>query len=562
MDHNENTMPIHRDRPLTLKGEGISPGLAHGRAFLYTDILTRDLQIYNIKKKDAKEEMGRIQAAMNQVLDDLDEQKKIVQNQSQPFDAAIFDFHKQILKDKKLNVDLAEELQSELINAEIVVKNIFRKLAKKLRSSSNETIQAKADDLDDLSKKILRVLVGYESNVLEVLPPDSVIVARRLLPSDTVHMKRENLKGVVVEEGSAHSHSALLARAFGITAVANVAHACDQIRNGDDLLLDGERGKVIVHPTQAQVHEYSKRQKIYQSKKCALSQKPHEPVQTRCGQDVKIYANAYAEKDFRMAHRQGCDGIGLFRMENLYMASKRLLCENDIYQQLEQTFRHFPDKPITVRLLDVGGDKHLPYLGIKNERNSFLGIRGVRFLLSHKGILRTQIRAVLRLSEIYSIRLLVPMVTLYNEIKAVQQIMDECREDFLDKENIRFPDIPLGVMIETPAAVFTAPTLADHVDFFSIGTNDLLQYVMVAGRENMAVREYYEQGHAIILDIIANMVNVGSQKKIEVNVCGEMAGDLTCTKNLLSAGVRCFSVSPFMVPELKNKIKTISLVKG
>lgn len=544
---------------IVLTGEGISSGIAHGRAFLYTDILTRDLQIYNINKNDINGEMDRIQSAMGKVLDDLDDQKRLVQDHSDQFNAAIFDFHKEVLKDKKLSIDLAEELEAELINAEIVVKNVFRKLTEKLRSSENLTISSKADDLDDLSRKILRVLVGYESNILEILPPDSIIIAKRLLPSDTVHMKRECLKGIVVEEGSAHSHSALLARAFGITAIANVKDISKYIHNGDELLLDGKNGQIIIYPCKEDIQEFEDRKAVLSLRKKDLSHKRDKPAITKCGQSVKIYANAYSEEDFKIAHENGCDGIGLFRMEQLFMSFKALPTEDEIFKQLENTFKYIPDKEITVRLLDVGGDKRLPYLNIKKERNPFLGIRGIRFLLKHEDILKIQIKAILRLSELYSIRLLIPMVTLCDEINAVKDMIKKCKEELKNKNGKIVPDFPIGAMIETPAAVFSISKIAEHADFMSIGTNDLLQYVMAAGRENVDVSDYYEKGNDLIMNIITDVVCAGQNKNIEVNMCGEMAGDLKKTKDLLGAGVRCFSVSPYIIPELKENILQISL---
>ena len=544
---------------LILNGESIAPGIAHGKAFIYTDILTRDLKVNNISKGDIDDEMGRIHTAMDQVLDDLDEQKKVVEQQSGKHNAAIFDFHKEVLKDKEVSLDLAEELESELINAEVVVKNIFRKLAKKLRSSDSATFSSKADDLDDLTRRILRILVGYESNMLEMLPSDSIIIARRLLPSDTVHMKRESLKGIVVEEGSEHSHSALLARAFGLTAIANVNNALSEIHNGDELLLDGKSGTIIINPTEEDLHEYEDKKAIYSIRSSDLATRKDEPTLTKCGKSIKIYANAYSEQDFQLAQESGCDGIGLFRLEQLYMSFKQLPSEEDIFAQLNKTFKHIPDKEITIRLLDIGGDKSLPYLNLKKERNPFLGLRGIRFLFNHKDILKTQLKALWRLSELYPIRVLVPMVTLCDEIKEIKSIISECRKEVEKRTNKTFPDFPIGVMIETPVAVFSISEISKHVDFLSIGTNDLTQYIMAAGRENVDVRQYYENGSDIIMDVIETIVASAVRNKIDVNICGEIAGDLSKTNQLLNAGIRSFSVSPYRISELKESISSVRL---
>ncbi|HHD82758.1 MAG TPA: phosphoenolpyruvate--protein phosphotransferase, partial [Bacteroidetes bacterium] len=512
-------VPVTNRKRIVLNGEGISPGIVQGRAFVYTDILTRNLQIYSINKKNIGSEIHRIHSAMDQVFDDLNEQKHDVKDRlSDQNHANIFQAHQEILKDKQLSLDLAEGLESDLVNAEIVVRNVFRKLSNKLRQSNDSVFSSKADDLDDISRRILRVLIGYESNILELLPSDSIIIAKRLLPSDTVHLKRESLKGIVVEEGSHHSHSALLARAFGITAIANIKEGMSQIHNGDDLILDGKNGIVIVNPTKDDKSEYEKRLKVLESRISALSVKAKEPAVTKCGQTVKLYANAYSEDDFRIAYQNGCDGIGLFRMEQLYMSCKSLPNEEIIFRQLKETFSRVPGKEITIRLLDIGGDKGLPYLNIKNERNPFLGVRGIRFLLKNPDILRTQINAIWRLSELYPVRLLIPMVTVLDEIRAVEDMLSECKEELSKTNGRKLSDLSLGIMIETPAAVFKAQQLSEHVDFFSIGTNDLLQYVMAAGRENVEVTDYYEKGEEIIEEIIGDLVVKGKKENIEVNV--------------------------------------------
>lgn len=541
---------------LALTGEGISPGIAQGRAFLYTDILTRDLQIRSIEKSDIGKEKDRLHSALQHVSEDLDVLKEKIRRESDNKNAAIFDFHKEVLKDKQLNLDLEEALMKELINVEIVVKNVFRKLSDRLRSSGNEVISAKADDIEDLSKKILHVLLGYEWNILENLPPDSIVVAKRLLPSDTIHLKRESLRGLIVEEGSVHSHSALLAREFGITAVAGIKDPHTLIRNGDKILLDGQKGTVIIHPTAEDIQEHQKKNKYFGLQEQKDSEKVSEPAVTQCGQQIKIYANAYSENDFETAYGYGCDGIGLVRLEQIYMSFASMPDENDIVTALEPHLKKYAHKIVTIRLLDIGGDKRLPYLKIGEQ--DALGLRGIRLLLKNIPILKMQLRAVLRLSLSFPVRLLVPMITLPEELIAVRKILKQCKEE-LASDQMKFPDIPIGAMIETPVAAISVAEIGEYADFLSIGTNDLLQYMMAAGRENRQVSHYYERGIASILKIIPEISAYGMKNSIEVYVCGELAGDVNRIEDLLHTGIRAVSISPKRVPALKNKIRSIRL---
>ncbi len=545
---------------IEMTGQGLCPGLALGKAFKYQDILSRDFLTYTLKAKDLRREWRRIEKAVAQVSEDLKNiRRSISENYKDPDAADIFAFHQEVLEDDHVREELKKELEWERVNAEQIVRNIFRKMAGRLRASRNEQTRAKADDVDDLSRRILGILLGYDHNILEKIPPDTIVVAERLLPSDTVHIKRRHLKGIVLKEGSLHSHAAILACSFGITAIANPDQPLQVIKNGDPLLLDSIRNRVIVHPSREDLEDFKHRQKgLREHWQTILEKCPPEPV-TRDGTRVRVCVNANTREDLRAAAAFGYEGVGLFRSEHLYLSSRILPDEKTIVRQLTPILEEAGGRRVTLRLLDVGGDKQLPYLYLPPERNPFLGLRGIRFLLKYREILKTQLRAFLQLSREFNIRIMVPMVTLAEEIREVREVVTQCRQEIGREQQTEIKTPQIGTMIETPAAVLHIEEIIRNADFLSIGTNDLIQYVMVAGRENIDVAGYYEKGVSTVLKLVRQVVEAADAGNTEVGICGEIAGNVNWTADLLRAGLRVFSVSPYAIPFLKKAIAGISL---
>ncbi|MBN1521607.1 MAG: phosphoenolpyruvate--protein phosphotransferase [Candidatus Aureabacteria bacterium] len=542
---------------LILRGQSISSGISQGKAFHYKDILTRDLLSYSIKKHEIRNELQRIKEAVLIVLQDIEIMKKNVETYLNKEHSAIFDVHKEILKDEVLANDFEEEIRRELVNAEHVVRNVMRKWSAKFKSSRSDIVKSHVDDIEDINRRLLRVLLGFEKNVLEKLPLDSIIFAERLLPSDTVHLKRENVKGIIVRHGTKYSHSAILARAIGIPAVANPDSEFECIHDGDGILIDGNEGVIIVHPDKKDLIHYRKKRR--EEKKLALDliRKSSCPLITQKGDKIFVYANASTPEEVEVALKNGCDGIGLFRIEHIYLSSKFLPDETMLMKYMEDVLKFSDGKEVIIRLLDVGGDKRIPNVQVEDELSHFLGLRGIRLLLAHENLLRKQIRAVLCLARNYHVRLLVPMVTLPEEMQKVKEVLRSCRRELESKANSVYPELKVGAMIETPAAVMNVDEVAQCADFLSIGTNDLIQYTMAAGREDKHVTDYYEKGAHLVLKSIKNVVQSAEISGIECSVCGEIAGDTQWTEQILHAGVRNFSVSPYRIPEIKEAIKKV-----
>jgi phosphoenolpyruvate-protein phosphotransferase len=538
-----------------IKGLPLSQGQALGKAFIYKDILSRKIPFYDIEEKDISHELQRIKNAIQYVVKDLKRMEKAVEADMDKQHAAIFTSHREILKDQQLLDDIEFELRNELINAEHVIRNIFRKWARYFLSLPEKNQQSKSEDLDDLCRKIIRVLLGYEKNVLEKLPRQSVIVSHRLLPSDTVNIKIRHLKGIVVQEGSRHSHSAILAKTLGVPAFANLDKSIDLIHGKDEILLDTERKKIIVHPTAKDKNLFHREKGYNKKKRQRIIRSAQKPVSLNSGRQIRIYANVSSLQNTKDAFRNGADGIGLFRIEEIYLQSKTLPTEKYLMNKIHPILKQSKDTICTVRLLDIGGDKQLPYLDMEEEENPFLGLRGIRLLLKNEELLKTQIKALLRLAQEHSVRLLIPMVTLPEDIQRVRHVMHTCQKE-LDIES----PMPLGAMVETPANLFTLQELIDNVDFINIGTNDLIQYVMAAGRENQQVLDYYKKGDRIITDIIRTIDDAAYKAGKECCLCGELASETSMIKPLLEAGLTAFSVSPHYIPEIKETIRHIGKI--
>jgi phosphotransferase system enzyme I (PtsI) len=540
-----------------IKGKSISFGHAIGKAFVYKDVLTRNLHFYSIDRQDVERELKRIKDAFNQVLLDVKKLEKNVKDELGKEQSDIFKVHAEILKDKTLIKEIEKELKNELVNAEHAVRNVFRKWANKFKVSESETIKSKADDLEDLSRKVLCSFMDCDINILENVPPDSIIVAKRLLPSDTVRLKRKNVKGIIVEQGSTVSHSAIISRSLGIPAVTNVENAVSTIKPGEKLILDGYKGTVIQNPTEQEIKTYKKIVRSMKKMETNLIRRARHVAKTRDKKLIKVYANVASKEDAKIAAGRGYDGVGLLRIEQLYMSSKILPDEKYLTRSLARILEPVKKKPVTIRLLDIGADKSLPYVEIEDEPSPVLGLRGVRLLLKFKNLLRTQLKVAIIFAKSHNIRVLVPIVTFHDEMEEIREIAKDCMKEIKNDYGIRIKKLKIGAMIETPAAVENIEKIAQVSDFISIGTNDLIQYSVAAGRDNPSVSEYYEQGARLAMKYIKRIVKVADRHGIECSVCGEMASDLKWVKPLIKAGVKALSVSPYLIPLVKDDIRKV-----
>jgi phosphotransferase system enzyme I (PtsI) len=536
---------------VTLSGLAVSPGLAVGQAVVYGDIL-HDLERYDIGTHQVEYEHGRIERAVEKVLADLGLSAERVEAELNTDLALIFRAHEAMLRDPALTKDLREELEQELVNAEQVVKRVFRRWERRFRAMPSEEMSDRGHDVADLSRQLLQALAGIRTHVLENMSPDSVLVATRLLPSDTVHLSRKSVVAVVAEFGGSASHAALLTREMGIPAVTHVSAACDAIAPGETVLVDGFTGTVVVAPDAETRAGFAQRVAEHRISSAAAREQCREPATTLDGVATAVMANIGCREDAVLAAENGADGVGLYRLEQLYLSRKALPTEDELLEIMRSTLEPIAGKPITIRLLDVGADKKLPSLDLSSEVNPFLGRRGVRVLLAYPELLQTQLRALARLSREHDIQILVPMVTLAQEMKRLRELLMAATAEVGVE---RLP--PLGAMIETPAAALCVVEIMTYADFLSIGTNDLTQYTMAAGREDPLVSDYFRDDHPAVLRLVRLVADAAGDTPLAL--CGELAGRVNVLPLLLAAGIRSLSVAPPLVPTVKGAVRQMRI---
>ncbi len=533
----------------TLVGKGVSPGLAQGRAFVYRDVLQRDSELYVIDHTQIENEKARIEDAIADVRQSLTLDAQRIEERLGKQSADIFRAQEEILLDSSVVEELKRNLEAERINAEQVVRTVFRLLARKFRDMTNEMFRERGDDIDDLSRRLLLSLAGISAHSLENLPANTVLVARHLLPSDTVFLSRLSTVAVLAEFTGPAAHAALLARELGIPCVGGISELLETVHTGDVILVNGDQGTAVINPNTYTRQQFKRSLDQAQKRRETMAQvSRRESAVTLDGVEVTVLANVRSREDVELAIHCGADGIGLFRTEPFFLSTKHFPSDREFAEFLFDSLHLAQGRYVDVRLLDIGADKNPLYLHLPPEPDPFLGRRGVRVLLEYPELLEAQLQAVLEVSQHFSIGVLIPMVTTESDVIQVAQRFHQ----LADEMGIR--TLPrLGAMIETPAAALSVPTLKQYVDFFSIGSNDLTQYTMAAGRENPLMTAYFIDDHPSILRLIELVIKEAADTP--VSLCGELAGRLDVIPRLLRAGLRSFSVPAALVPDVKYAIK-------
>ena len=545
-----SSLPQSPRTELSLRGTRISPGLASGTVWVTGDILDCSAETRRIEPHQADSEMDRIRRAFVQVEAELEESARRVSEQIDPSLAEIFRAHRLMLESLLSSNEFEKELRASLTSAGEAVKRVFRKWEAKFAAIEDETLRQRADDILDLARRVLRQLEGAEAFGLAAMPVGSVLVTQRLLPSDVVALTPRDVKAIVVESLGQGSHAALITREKGIPTLAGLPGLLSQIRGGDEALVDAFREALIISPSPETRRDFDQRLEGYRASLWTCKGECRKPAITRDGHSISVEANLAAHASVESVIENGADGVGLFRVEELYFARELPPSEEELFSELQHLVAPLREKPVTIRLLDIGGDKAIPSLRLPFESNPLLGKRGVRLLLDYPQLARTQVKTLLRLSQAQDIRILVPMVTFERDMQQMRElVVAVAREMGIEKLPL------LGAMIETPAAALTVGQIARHADFLSVGTNDLTQYTLVAGRDNATVSGYYEDTHPSMLRLLGIIVAEASGKP--VTICGEMAGREEVIPTLLELGFRALSISPPLIPTTKELIRSV-----
>ncbi|MDD4890647.1 MAG: phosphoenolpyruvate--protein phosphotransferase [Phycisphaerae bacterium] len=543
------------------KGIGVSPGVAIASAFV---LETEEFRVprRTITPEQVDAELARLDRGLDESQAELEELRRGAVNQLGTEAASIFDFHLGMLRDRSLLKQIRETVTEKLFTAEYAVATVLRAHAKAFLQMSNSVLPERVRDIYDLEKRLLRHLLGERRETLEHLTEDVVVVAHDLTPSQTASLVKSRVMGFATDAGGRTSHTAIVARALSIPAVVGVADISRDVAAGDTVIIDGNRGVVIINPDELTLEEHRRYIREYTALEQELDELRTVPALTKDGVHVRLMGNIEFPNEVETALEKGGDGIGLYRTEFLYLGSEREPTEEEHYKAYEQAIVAVRGKPIILRTLDLGADKWTQRQREEPERNPFLGLRSIRFCLQNLPLFRTQLRAMLRASVLGDMRIMLPLITSALELRQAKIVMGDVMED-LEEERIPFNrSVKLGIMIETPAAALTAPTLAKESDFFSIGTNDLIQYTLAVDRTNERVAPLFTAANPAVIKMIKDILKVGRRQGIDVSLCGEMAGEPEYTILLLGLGLRAFSMTPPRIPQIKRVIRSVTLEKA
>ena len=540
------------------KGVAVSPGISIGRS------LIMDSEDYRIPRRsiNPSQRMIEIQRARNAFKSAVAELTKLQSGQAsieQRKIKDIFAVHLRFLHDRSLRKKITDFIHTESVTAEYAVSTTLREIASHFRKVRDPYISERAADIYDIERRLLRQLLGRKREDVAHLTEEIVIVAHELSPTQTAGFNREFVKGLATDAGGRTSHTAIVARALGIPAVVALEDLTDSVSGGDTVIIDGNRGLVIVNPDEEALRQYEEYSVEFVELEQKLDEIREKPAVTRDDVQIKLLGNIEFIDEAELVLQKGGDGIGLYRTEFLYLNRPTEPTEQEHYQAYSQVVSAFKNRPVIIRTVDLGADKYTQSKRFAPEPNPFLGLRSIRFCLQNLTMFKTQLRAILRASVLGDVKIMFPLITNIQELMQTKMIVRDVMED-LDEESIQYNrDVKLGIMIETPSAALTAATLARDVDFFSIGTNDLTQYTLAVDRGNELVSTLYSPVDPAVLRLMRTVIQDAHKGQIELSVCGEMASEPEYVMLLLGMGVRVFSLAPPMIPEIKQIIRSVKL---
>ncbi|RXI49845.1 phosphoenolpyruvate--protein phosphotransferase [Clostridium tetani] len=538
-----------------LKGISASNGIAIGKAFI---LKIGDIEIIKETIKDGEEENQRFITALEKGKKQLskimkDAKEKLGEEKSKIFEAHLF-----MLDDPEFTGQVSEKILKQKINAEYALKSTSEELVAIFEQIEDDYMRERVADIKDVTNRILRILTGNEGISISEIEEESILIGYDLTPSDTAQIDKNKILGFATEIGGVTSHSAIIARSIGIPSVLGVGKEIKEIKNGELIILDGNKGLIITNPDDEKINLYKKQIEGEKKLQKILGKYKNIEVITLDGRKVEVASNIGSIEDSENALKNGAEGIGLFRTEFLYMASSELPEEEFQYNAYKEVLEKMGEKPVIIRTLDIGGDKKLSYLTIDEEMNPFLGYRAIRLCLHRKDIFKTQLRALLRASYYGNLKIMFPMIANLQELREAKSILEECKEE-LRKESIAFNEnIKVGIMVEIPSAAIMSDVLAKEVDFFSIGTNDLIQYTIAVDRMNEKVSYLYDFFNPAVLRLINNVIVNGHKEGKFVGMCGEMAGKKELIPLLLGMGLDEFSMSASSILKAKKLITELN----
>jgi phosphotransferase system enzyme I (PtsI) len=554
-----SSRPIGRNKQVCTIYRGVpaSPGVAIGKAFLLNREAV-EVKEEKIDENEIQKEILKFKKALDETKKELFKIKEKVAKRIDSDHARIFEGQILILEDNLINDRVIERIKQTRNNAEFVYKKVIEQIIQSLSSSTDEYLKERILDINAVSSRLIYNLLGIKHLTLESIDSPVILVARTLSPADVVHMKKEIILGFATDVGGVTSHVALLAKSMEIPAVVGLKNLFDQVQNDQNVILDGTKGEVVICPDEDTLKEFEKRIKYIIKKTAELSELRLLPAETQDKRKIELSANIELPQDTDSALEYGAQGIGLFRTEYLYLAQSDLPTEEEQYHAYQEVaFKVFP-KPVILRTFDLGGDKFGQNMGSLYEANPFLGWRAIRACLDLPEIFKIQLRAMLKASAKKNIKIMFPMISEVEELKSAKALLEEVKDELREKKIPFDENIEVGIMVEIPSAALAGDSLAKESNFFSIGTNDLIQYTLAVDRGNERIAHLYQGFHPAVLKLIKETIEAGHRNGIWVGLCGEMAGDPLATVLLVGMGVDELSTSAMAIPEIKKIIRSVT----
>ncbi|WP_299092955.1 phosphoenolpyruvate--protein phosphotransferase [uncultured Metabacillus sp.] len=538
-----------------LKGIGASAGIAIAKAYRLEE---PELKIEKIEVTDKEAEKQRFEQAISQSKAELEKIKEHANRELGADKAEIFAAHLLVLSDPELLNPVEDKISTEGVNAEFAMKETADMFVSMFEAMDNEYMKERAADIRDVTKRVIAHLLGVQIPNPSLISEEVVIIAEDLTPSDTAQLNRQYVKGFTTDIGGRTSHSAIMARSMEIPAVVGTKQATSSIENGVMVIVDGLDGDVIIDPAPEVIAQYEEKKAKYEAQKAEWAKLVNEPTLSKDGMHVELAANIGTPEDVKGVVENGGEAVGLYRTEFLYMGRDQLPTEDEQFDAYKTVLERMEGKPVVVRTLDIGGDKELPYLNLPKEMNPFLGFRAIRLCLEEQDIFRTQLRALLRASSYGNLKIMFPMIATVSEFREAKAILLEEKEKLV-ANGVQISDsIEIGMMVEIPSTAVMADQFAKEVDFFSIGTNDLIQYTMAADRMNERVSYLYQPYNPAILRLISMVIDAAHKEGKWAGMCGEMAGDPVAIPLLLGLGLDEFSMSATSILPARSQIKDLS----
>lgn len=544
---------------IRFEGAGVSPGIVRGQVHVVRDDLD-DVARYRISPSRVTDEIGRFEAALIQTRMQILEMQQRIAESIGAKDAAIFDAHLLVVEDRTLIDEVLRKLETDLCNVEWVFQEVATTYADTLNKIDDPYLRERALDIQDVTKRVIRNLQGKAPKTFLGLSEPHILIAHNLTPSDTAAMNRERVLGLATDLGSRTSHTAIMARSLNIPAVVGLHDITEKLETGQQVLLDGTNGFLIVDPTPETLKHYGEIESRRVKVAAQLKELRETRSTTRDGRHIVLSANIELPEDVDAVAANGAEGIGLYRTEFLYLNRNTLPTEDEQYETYRKVAERVRPDPLIIRTFDLGGDKLAPgTVDISDELNPFLGWRAIRFCLENTDIFKTQLRAILRASVVGNVKIMFPMISGVDELRSAISVLAECKEELCASKIDIGDKTEVGAMIEIPSAAISADVLAREVDFFSIGTNDLIQYALAVDRVNERIAHLYEPTHPAVIRLLKMIADAAHANDIWVGVCGEMAGDVALIPLLLGLGMDELSAGATLVPRVKRAVQSLAI---